>query len=76
MASQGSPVAPEAGWRGSPDHDPILDLDPTRARNNENLAQYDALMKWESTWWFPEVHTTPTIRPNIAISWEAVDPQT
>ncbi len=55
---------------------PIPDLDPTRARNNENLAQYDALMEWESTWWFPEVHTTPTIRPNIAISWEAVDPQT
>ena len=52
---------------------PIPDLDPNRARNNENLAQYDALMEWESTWWFPEVHTTPTIRPNIAMSWEAVD---
>ena len=55
---------------------PIPDLDPTRARNNENLAQYDALMEWESTWWFPEVHTTPTIRPNIAISWEAINPET
>ena len=55
---------------------PIPDLDPTRARNNENLAQYDALMEWESTWWFPEVHTTPTIRPNIAVSWEAINPET
>ena len=52
---------------------PIPDLDPNRARNNENLAQYDALLEWESTWWFPEVHTTPTIRPNIVMSWEAVD---
>ncbi len=52
---------------------PIPDLDPNRARNNENLAQYDALLEWESTWWFPEVHTTPTIRPNIVSSWEAVD---
>ncbi len=55
---------------------PIPDVDPTRARNNENLAQYDALLEWESTWWFPEVHTTPTIRPNIAASWEAVDLKT
>ena len=55
---------------------PIPDVDPTRARNNENLAQYDALLEWESTWWFPEVHTTPTIRPNIAVSWEAVDLKT
>ena len=55
---------------------PIPDLDPTRARNNENLAQYDALLEWESTWWFPEVHTTPTIRPNLAVSWESVDLQT
>jgi len=27
---------------------PIPDVDPTRARNNENLAQYDALLEWES----------------------------
>ncbi len=67
------PWPPERGGVIHLTMSPIPDLDPNRARNNENLAQYDALMEWESTWWFPEVHTTPTIRPNIAMSWEAVD---
>ena len=70
------PWPPERGGVVHLTMSPIPDLDPTRARNNENLAQYDALMEWESTWWFPEIHTTPTIRPNIAMSWEAVDPTT
>ena len=67
------PWPPERGGVIHLTMSPIPDLDPNRARNNENLAQYDALMEWESTWWFPEIHTTPTIRPNIAMSWEAVD---
>ena len=67
------PWPPERGGVIHLTMSPIPDLDPNRARNNENLAQYDALLEWESTWWFPEIHTTPTIRPNIAMSWEAVD---
>ena len=70
---QEPPWPPERGGVIHLTMSPIPDLDPNRARNNENLAQYDALMEWESTWWFPEIHTTPTIRPNIAMSWEAVD---
>ena len=70
------PWPPQRGGVAHLTMSPIPDLDPNRARNNENLAQYDALLEWESTWWFPEVHTTPTIRPNIVISWEAVDPST
>ena len=73
---QAPPWPPRRGGVAHLTMSPIPDLDPNRARNNENLAQYDALLEWESTWWFPEVHTTPTIRPNIAVSWEAVDPST
>ncbi|CAI8024519.1 Heme-binding protein A [Geodia barretti] len=70
---QAPPWPPRRGGVAHLTMSPIPDLDPNRARNNENLAQYDALLEWESTWWFPEVHTTPTIRPNIVSSWEAVD---
>ena len=72
---QAPPWPPLRGGVAHLNMSPIPDLDPNRARNNENLAQYDALLEWESTWWFPEVHTTPTIRPNIAVSLGSRGPE-
>ena len=37
---------------------------------------YDTLTEWETTWYFPEVQTTPVIRKTLAESWEMVDPST
>ena len=52
------------------------DMDPIRIRDSEWYVVWDQLNEWEAQWYFPEVQGTPTIRTNLAESWEMVDAST
>jgi ABC-type transport system substrate-binding protein len=52
----------------------IRAFDPTVGYRTELALVWDTLTKWEATWCFPEVQTTPMIRQTLAESWQMIDP--
>jgi peptide/nickel transport system substrate-binding protein len=74
------PIPPTPPRHGGVLHVPtgaLRAIDPTTVGYGTEVALvYDTLTEWETTWYFPEVQTTPMIRKTLAESWEMVDPAT
>jgi peptide/nickel transport system substrate-binding protein len=74
------PVPPSSPRAGGVLHIPtgvLRAIDPTTVGYGTEVALvYDTLTEWETTWYFPEVQTTPVIRKTLAESWDMVDPST
>src|SRR5215813_2667274 len=74
------PVPPSPPRAGGVLHIPtgvLRAIDPTTVGYGTEVALvYDTLTEWETTWYFPEVQTTPMIRKTLAESWQMVDPST
>jgi peptide/nickel transport system substrate-binding protein len=74
------PVPPSPPRYGGVLHVPtgaLRALDPTTVGYGTEVALvWDTLTEWETTWYFPEVQTTPMIRKTLAESWQMIDPST
>lgn len=73
------PVPPSPPRLGGVLHIPtgvLRSFDPTVGYGTELSLVWDTLLEWESTWYFPEAQTQPTIRKSLAESWEMIDPST
>lgn len=73
------PVPPSPPRMGGVLHIPtgvLRAFDPTVGYGTELALVWDTLLEWESTWYYPEAQSKPTIRKSLAESWEMVDPST
>lgn len=73
------PVPPSPPRQGGVLHVPtgvLRSFDPTVGYGTELSLVWDTLLEWESTWYFPEAHTQPTIRKSLAERWEMIAPTT